>query len=122
MPCLAAKIAPLKRPDGSPIFVPPRPALVRDKVAFVGDYVAFVVAESHALARDAAERIMVDYEPLPLNVLTAKAVGEDAPAVWEDCPDNICFRMELGDKRAVEEAYAAGRDQPHGTARRPWRS
>jgi carbon-monoxide dehydrogenase large subunit len=107
MPCLAAKIAPLERPDGSPIFVPPRPALVRDKVAFVGDYVAFVVAVSPLEARDAAELIVVDYMPLPLNVLTAEAIGEGAPAVWEDCPDNICFRMELGDRKAVDEAFKA---------------
>ncbi len=104
MPCLAAKVAPLKRPDGTPIFQPSRPALVRDKVAFVGDYVAFVVANSREQARDAAELIEVDYEPLPVNVRTASAIGNEVPAVWEDCPDNICFRMELGDKKAVAHA------------------
>ena len=104
MPCLAAKVAPLKRPDGAPIFQPPRPALVMDKVAFVGDYVAFVVADSRDQARDAAELIEVDYEPLPVNVRTAAAIGDEAPAVWEGCPDNICFRMELGDKAAVAQA------------------
>ena len=107
MPCLAAKAVPLKRPDGEPIFQPPRPALVRDKVAFVGDYVAFVVAESRSQARDAAELIEINYEPLPVNVRTTEAIGEGAPAVWEDCPDNICFRMELGDKAAVEVAFKA---------------
>ena len=54
MPCLAAKVAPLKRPNGAPIYQPARPALVHDKVAFVGDYVAFVVADSREQARDAA--------------------------------------------------------------------
>ena len=107
MPCLAAKAVPLKRPDGEPIFQPPRPALVRDKVAFVGDYVAFVVAESRSQARDAAELIEINYEPLPVNVRTTEAICEGAPAVWEDCPDNICFRMELGDKAAVEVAFEA---------------
>jgi carbon-monoxide dehydrogenase large subunit len=106
MPCLAAKVAPLQRPDGGPLFLPPRPALVRDKVAFVGDYVAFVVAESRSQAQDAAELIEVDYEPLPLNVRTDAAIDDGAPAVWEDCPDNICFRMEMGDKAAVEAAFA----------------
>ena len=107
MPCLAAKVAPLQRPDGGPLFLPPRPALVRDKVAFVGDYVAFVVAESRAQAVDAAEMIQVDYEPLPANVLTAEAINDSAPPVWDDCPDNICFRMQQGDKAAVEAAFAA---------------
>ncbi|MDA1100116.1 MAG: xanthine dehydrogenase family protein molybdopterin-binding subunit [Proteobacteria bacterium] len=107
MPCLAAKAVPLKRPDGAPLFLPPRPALVRDKVAFVGDYVAFVVAESRSQAYDAAELIEVDYAPLPLNVRTADAIRDGAPAVWEECPDNICFRLELGDKKAVECAFEA---------------
>ncbi len=107
MPCLAARVAPLERPDGKPLFQPPRPALVLDEVAFVGDYVAFVVAESRSQARDAAELIEVDYEPLPANVRTADAIKSSAPPVWEDCPDNICFRLQLGDKAAVETAFAA---------------
>ena len=107
MPCLAAKVVPLKRPNGAPLFQPSRPALVQDKVAFVGDYVAFVVAESRDQARDAAELIEVDYEPLPLNVHTAAAIDAGAPAVWPDCPDNICFRMELGDKAAVANGFEA---------------
>jgi carbon-monoxide dehydrogenase large subunit len=107
MPCLAAKLVPLARPDGTPIFVPSRPALVRDKVAFVGDYVAFVVAESRAEARDAAELIDIDYEPLPANASTAAALAADASAVWDDCPDNICFRLALGDEAAADAAFAA---------------
>ncbi|MDP6563269.1 MAG: xanthine dehydrogenase family protein molybdopterin-binding subunit [Alphaproteobacteria bacterium] len=106
MPCLAANLVPLARPDGAPIFQPPRPALVRDKVAFVGDYVALVVAESRSQARDAAELIEVDYEELPQNVHTA-AASDGAPGVWDDCPDNICFRLEMGDGTAVEAAFAA---------------
>ena len=107
MPSLAAKLVPLERPDGSPMFQPPCPALVRDKVAFVGDYVAFVVAESRSQAQEAAELVEVDYEPLPANVRTADAGAGGAPAVWDDCPDNICFRLEMGDKVAVESAFAA---------------
>lgn len=105
MPCLAAKALPLKRPDGSAMFLPSRPALVRDKVAFVGDYVAFVVAESRSQARDAAELIDIDYEPLPVNVRGSGALAEGALPVWGDCPDNICFHAELGDKAAVDEAF-----------------
>jgi len=107
MPCFAAKAVPLKRPDGTAMFQPPRPALAHDKVAFVGDPVAFVVADSRSQARDAAELIDIDYESLPVTVLTACAIGTEAAAVWEDCPDNICFRIELGDKTKTDAAFAA---------------
>jgi len=107
MPCLAAKLMPLERPDGSAMFEPPRPALVGDKVAFVGDYVALVVAESQSAARNAAELIEIDYEPLPANTCTSKAIHDGAPTVWDGCPDNVCFRLELGDKAAVEDAFKA---------------
>ena len=63
-----------KRRDGSPLYRTPYPALVRDRVRFVGDYVAFVVAETLTQAMDAAELIEVDYEPLPALVSTAEAM------------------------------------------------
>jgi carbon-monoxide dehydrogenase large subunit len=95
----------LKRRDGS-VFRPPYPALVRDRVRFVGDYVAFVVAETYHQALDAAERIAVDYEPLPACASTAEAIGSGAPRVWDDCPDNIGFVQLFGDKAATEAAFA----------------
>jgi aerobic carbon-monoxide dehydrogenase large subunit len=95
----------LKRRDGS-VFRPPYPALVTDRVRFVGDYVAFVVAETHHQALDAAELIAVDYEPLPACVSTAEAVSAGAPRVWDDCPDNIGFVQLFGDKAAAEAAIA----------------
>ena len=57
----------------------------------VGDPVAFVVAETPAQARDAAEMILVNYEPLPAVAHLEKAIAADAPPVWPDCPDNISF-------------------------------
>ena len=105
LPCNVAKLVPLKRPDGSPIFVPPRPALVRDKVAFVGDAVAFVAAETRAEARDAAELIEIDYEVLPVVAETRTAAAPETPAIWDDCPDNIAFRFEVGDRAATERAF-----------------
>jgi carbon-monoxide dehydrogenase large subunit len=93
----------LKRRDGS-VFRPPYPALVKDRVRFVGDYVAFVVAETYHQALDAAELIAVDYEPLPACVSTANAIGSGAPRVWDDCPDNIGFVQLFGDKAATEAA------------------
>jgi carbon-monoxide dehydrogenase large subunit len=104
LPCYIAKIAPLKRPDGQPIFVPPHPALAQGKVAFAGDCVAFVVAETQHQARDAAELIAIDYEPLTANVDTRAAPG--TPAIWDGCPDNICYRTELGDRAVTDAAFA----------------
>ena len=95
------------RRDGSPLYRPPYPALAHDRVRFVGDYVAFVVAETRDQAQDAAERIEVDYEPLPANADTAAAIEPGAPLVWDDCPDNICFVHTDGDKEAVETAMAS---------------
>lgn len=97
------------RRDGSDMYRPPRPILVRDRVRVVGDYVAMVVAGTAALARDAAERIAVDYEPLPAVVSPADAAAEEAPRLWDDCPGNECFFHEDGDAAAVEAAFASAR-------------
>jgi aerobic carbon-monoxide dehydrogenase large subunit len=95
----------LKRRDGS-VFKPPYPALVADRVRWVGDYVAFVVAETYLQALDAAELIAVDYEPLPAVVSTAEASAAGAPRVWDGCPDNIGFVQLFGDKAAADAAFA----------------
>ncbi|HVB15792.1 MAG TPA: molybdopterin cofactor-binding domain-containing protein, partial [Stellaceae bacterium] len=96
----------MKRPGGLASYRPRFPALVDDRVRWVGDYVAFVVAETKAQAADAAELIEVEYDPLPAIVSTAGAVMPGAPLVWDDCPDNVCFVHEVGDKGAVERAFA----------------
>jgi aerobic carbon-monoxide dehydrogenase large subunit len=96
----------MKRPGGLPSYKPRFPALVEDRVRWVGDYVAFVVAETKNQAMDAAERIEVEYEPLPAIASTERAVAPGTPRVWDDCPDNICFVHEVGDKAAVEAAFA----------------
>jgi aerobic carbon-monoxide dehydrogenase large subunit len=96
----------MKRPGGLSSYKPRFPALVRDRVRWVGDYVAFVVAETRAQAMDAAELIAVEYEPLPAIVATADATAPGAPLVWDDCRGNICFVHEVGDKAAVEAAFA----------------
>ena len=95
-----------KRRDGSALYRPPYPALVEDRVRWVGDYVAFVVAETMHQALDAAELIAVDYEPLPAVTATADALAPGAPRVWDDCPDNICFVQLVGDKAATDAAFA----------------
>lgn len=106
LPCAAAAILPLRRPDGSPAYVPPRTALVTDRVRFVGDAVAFVVAETHAQARDAAELIEVEYEELPVASDIRDAAADGAPVIWDDCPDNLSFRWQVGNRDGVEAAFA----------------
>ena len=96
----------LKRRDGSPMFKAAYPALAEDRVRWVGDPVAFVVAETAAQAADAAEMIEVGYEPLPAVVSTAKATEPGAAKVWDGCPDNISFVELLGDKAATDAAFA----------------
>ena len=103
--CLPCEDKPA-RPDGAPMIDPPRPALVRDRVRFVGDPVAFVVAETEALAMDAAERIAIGYEPLPAVTTIEQALGGAAPAVWPYCRDNIAFAHREGDAAAVADALA----------------
>ena len=94
-----------KKQDGSPIYQPYCPALVREVVRQVGDHVCFVVAESLSEARDAAELINVEYEPLTPIVDLEEAVKLGAPSIWPECPDNICFVEKRGDSGAVEEGF-----------------
>jgi len=95
-----------KKQDGSPMFHPEHPVLVKDQVKLVGDCVAFVVADTYAQARDAAELIDIKYESLPSVTDVERAIAEGAPAVWPDCPDNISFFEEKGDAAAVDAAFA----------------
>ena len=93
-----------KRPDGSPMFAPAHHGLTRDRARYVGDPIAMVVADTLAQAEDAAERVAVDYEPLPSVTSTAAAVG--GPAVWDECPDNVSNVHEVGDRAATAAAFA----------------
>ena len=96
---------PRKRPDGKPMYAPQRPALVVDRVRYVGDPVAIVIADTLDQAKDAAELVEVDYEPLKSVTLTEDTVKPGAAAVWDDCPDNISNFVERGNKAATEEAF-----------------
>ncbi|MBV8089837.1 MAG: xanthine dehydrogenase family protein molybdopterin-binding subunit, partial [Alphaproteobacteria bacterium] len=95
-----------RRRDGSSAYRPPYPALVKDRVRWVGDYVAFVVAETRHQAADAAELIQVEYEPMPAVVSTEDATKPDAPLVWDEAPDNISFVYLEGDKAAADTAFS----------------
>jgi carbon-monoxide dehydrogenase large subunit len=84
----------------------PRPLLAKDRVRCVGDRVAFVVAETAAQARAAAELVVVDYEPLPSVVGVEDAIAPDAPKLWADCPTgNVCCTIAFGDKAATDAAF-----------------
>jgi aerobic carbon-monoxide dehydrogenase large subunit len=105
IPCLSA----VTNRDGSTSLIPPRPAMVRDCVRHVGDTVAMVLAESLGAARDAAELIEIDFEPLPAVVETAHALDPGQPTVWAEAPGNLAFDWGLGDETAVERAMGAAR-------------
>ena len=94
-----------KRKDGRPMYKPANPGLVKDRVRWVGDYVAFVVAETVHQANDAAELIEAEYESLPSVTNTAEAAKPGAPLVWDDCENNIIFEMNVGDKAATDAAF-----------------
>jgi aerobic carbon-monoxide dehydrogenase large subunit len=97
---------PLKSRDGSPIKYKPRPALAGDKVRFVGDPVACVVAETIAQAKDAAEAVTLDIEPLPAVVSAREAAKPGAPLLYDEAPGNIALDYHYGDKDKVAEAFA----------------
>ena len=80
--------------------------LPADKVRFVGEPVAMVVADTIAAAKDAAERVDISYEPMPVVVRAADALKPDAPLLWENAPGNLCVDIELGDETATAAAFA----------------
>jgi aerobic carbon-monoxide dehydrogenase large subunit len=91
--------------DGSPMKEPPHPVLAQGKVRHVGDPIALVVAETPTQARDAAERIEVEYEVLPAVVDAARAEGAGT-AVHDEAPDNVCYDWSHGDAAATDAAFA----------------
>ena len=97
---------PLKNRDGSPMRYTPRPALAGDKVRFVGDPVACVIAQTIAQAKDAAEAVTVDVEPLPVVLKPADAVKSGASLVFDAVPNNIALDFHYGDAAKVAEAFA----------------
>jgi carbon-monoxide dehydrogenase large subunit len=95
-----------RRSTGEPAFVCPQPLLALERVRYVGDPVAFIVADTLNQAKNAAELVEIDYEPLPAAITAAAALAPGAPAVWDDNPGNEAFFHEVGDKGAVDAAFA----------------
>ncbi len=112
IPHLAAPGTPpdlvLHNRDGSAVPAAPHPILPTDRVRHVGTAVAFVIAETVAAAKDAAERIVVDYEPLPAVIEAKAAVEQNAPRLYDDLP-NIMIDAEVGDAAATADGFRARR-------------
>jgi carbon-monoxide dehydrogenase large subunit len=99
-------IVPFNNRDGTPMKRPPRPALPTDKVRFVGDPIAFVVAETLLQAKDAAEAVEVDIDPLPAVVRPQEATRPGAPLLYDEAPGNVALDYHYGDADAVAAAFA----------------
>ena len=91
----------------APLIVPPRHALAAGRVRFLGEAVALVVADSAAAARDAMERVEVEYQALPAVTVPDAALADAAPQLWPQAPGNLAFRFQRGDRDAVRAAFAA---------------
>jgi carbon-monoxide dehydrogenase large subunit len=107
----AAGLAPFTPMPGHPAIRNPRlysaPMLAAGRVRCVGDPVAIVIGQTLAGAKDAAERVSVEYEPLPPVVSIGAASASDAPLVWDEAPGNVACEAEMGSAQAVARAFAA---------------
>ena len=83
-----------------------RPLLAIQRVRFVGERLAFVVAETELQARDAAERVVIEYEALQAVVHVEEAVSKSAPRLWDGCDDNVPVRIRYGDSAKTDAAFA----------------
>jgi carbon-monoxide dehydrogenase large subunit len=99
----------LGRRDASDKFLSPHRVLPHDKARFAGEAVAMVVADTLGAARDAAERVRVDFEPLPAVTDTLAATAEDAPRLWDEATSNVCVDAEVGDAAAAAAAFDRAR-------------
>jgi carbon-monoxide dehydrogenase large subunit len=98
---------PLKNRDGTPLLQTNRAALMSDKVRYVGDPVAFVVAETLTQARDAGEAVVLDIEPLPAVTSAEEAAKPGAPQLYDHIPNNVALDYHYGDAAKVEAAFAS---------------
>lgn len=105
-PVIGAPDIALGARDASDKFLSPHYVLPRDKARFAGEAVAIVVADSISAAKDAAERVLIDYEPLPAVTDTVEAAAPDAPRLWEEARSNVCVDAEVGNATATADAFA----------------
>jgi len=116
---LGALAPPMPEDMGGPKgFRTPLDILASGKVRAVGERVAIVVAETLLQAKNAAELIEIDYEPLPAVISSEDAVKQGAPAVWDEAPNNVAFTLMMGNKDVTELAFANASLVPAATADR----
>jgi carbon-monoxide dehydrogenase large subunit len=96
----------LGKPDTSDKFLSPHRVLPHDKARFAGEAVAMVIAESVSVAKDAAERVRVEFEPLPAVTDTVAAAAKGAPQIWDEAGSNTCIDADVGDAAATASAFA----------------
>ena len=96
----------LGKPDTSDKFLWPHRVLPHDKARFAGEAVAMVIAESVSVAKDAAERVRVDFEPLPAVTDTVAAAAAHAPRLWDEAASNVCIDALVGDAATTASAFA----------------
>ena len=104
-----ATVPPIEPPPGrlgQKILVPERPVLARERVRFVGEEVAVVVAETPAAARDAVDLIAIEYEDLPVLIGPANAMAAGAISIHDNIPGNICFEFAYGDEEKTADVFA----------------
>jgi carbon-monoxide dehydrogenase large subunit len=101
---LDATVPALNAREGTKLYMCPNMPFATDRVRYVGDVIAVVVAESLAEARNAAEAIEIDFDPLPSVVETVDAIQDGAPQLWDGAPNNVAFEVEKGDKAGAEAA------------------
>ncbi len=97
---------PLKSHDGTPLIVPERPLLAKDRVRYMGEPIAFIVAESLNAAKDGAEAVELEIEALPAAVGLEAAIAPGAPRLFEEMPGNVAVDWHFGDAEAVARALA----------------
>ena len=92
--------------DGNPMFHATMPVLAAERVRYVGEAIAIVIAETAYQAQDAAEAVDVQFDQLAAAPDVERAMAKDAPAIWPDAPENIALDWEFGDAAAVDAAFA----------------
>jgi carbon-monoxide dehydrogenase large subunit len=99
--------AQLRLPPGFKAFTTPHMTLPADRVRFVGEPVAMVIADSAAEAEDAAEQVVVDWDVRPAIADARAAMAQGAPLVWDACAGNLALTCEVGDQEATDRAFAS---------------
>ena len=97
---------PLQNKDGAAVFAAAHFPMPADKARFVGEAVAMVIADTVAAAKDGAERVAIDYEPLPAVTHAVASAEQDAPRLWEEAPSNVLIDAEVGNDAATAAAFA----------------